>query len=211
MADMISPTVAAIMAGGSVIGGIGGGMAGDDSDAAREAQMMAMQKWLMEQAQTKADKQAMLAYLNENMPEWEGVKDYQFDPSKFEDVLSPMRAMNEKKLLGTRNLAALQGRGRGGQVLSGYGRQARGQGQDYWNKLVGLRRGDEQEAYKRALQDYMNKYQAATQKAALVTGDLPKLTKANEHGETIYDSTTRLSKAQSIPGAMASGIKSWFK
>jgi hypothetical protein len=159
---------------GATLGGIGGLF--DDTPEQQlklQKQMMERewQKWALNRLQQRSDLGAQREYLEGNLPEFQGLTDYKFDPSKFADIIEPMKARADKGLLATRNLAALQGRGRGGQVLTGMGRQARGQAQDFNRMMTGLRRGDEQSMYERALQKYIQDANRAKTIAGTVTGE----------------------------------------
>jgi hypothetical protein len=156
---MADPLTLAIGAG---VGGIGSYLEGLSQEEIakknRDQQQQQLYYQLLQYAQgagqQRADKAAQGEYLQQNLTPFEGLKDYKFDPSKYEDVLEPARAYGDKALLATRNLAALQGRARGGQALQASERQAAQQAQDYSKLLTGLGRQDEEKMYQRALQKY---------------------------------------------------------
>ena len=83
------------------------------------------EQWEREMAYKEARRKAALEYLLSNLKSFQE-PDYQFKEEDYADILRPVKEMQEKELLGQRNLLALQGQARSGigtELMSRYARR----------------------------------------------------------------------------------------
>lgn len=137
-----------------VIAGIGAGLSGLGSIAGLFGDSDEEKLWEKQKEYDEKRRATMMAYMKQNMPNFQD-PNYQFDPSQHEDVLAPVREQQGRQNMQLRNTMSLQGRGRGGQMPEMMGRLGREQSGDYANLLTGMARTGKEDAWKRAMQQWL--------------------------------------------------------
>ncbi|HDD44541.1 MAG TPA: hypothetical protein ENG63_06760 [Candidatus Desulfofervidus auxilii] len=135
--------------------GYGTGLFESPEERAREKELeWTREQWEREMAYKEARRKAALEYLLSNLKPFQEPT-YQFREEDYADILRPVKEMQEKELLGQRNLLALQGQARGGIGTELMSRYARRMAQDYDRLITQLAREGEREAWRRAMQKYL--------------------------------------------------------